>query len=58
MILISGGAHLLWNDLQHLTQWIKAVVVLDELTLQNTQTWDGHLNNSTFESRVLDNGLA
>ena len=56
--LSSGGAHLLWNDLQHRTQWIKAVVVLEEFTLQNTQTWEGHLNNSTFESSVFDNGLA
>jgi len=28
----------MWKDLQHLTQWIKAVVVFEEFILQYAQT--------------------
>ena len=55
--MISGGAHLLWKDLQHLAQWINAVVILEELILQNTHICDGHLNKSAFVSSNFDKGL-
>lgn len=56
--MISGGAHLLWKDLQHLTQCIKAVVILDEFILQYTHICDGHLNKSALVSSDFDKGLA